>query len=74
MFHIFVYGTLKKGFPNYFHVANNKIGQVKFLYEAATKDKYPLVVAHSPGNLPYLLNCKGEGYVSLSYIWLIYST
>ena len=49
------YGTLKKDFPNSYCLAD-----VKFVGEAQTVDKYPLIVA-SRFNIPYLLGAKGVG-------------
>ena len=46
------YGTLKKDFPNSYCLAD-----VKFVGEAQTVDKYPLIVA-SRFNIPYLLGAK----------------
>ena len=48
-----VYGTLKKGFGNYYSYLTNS----KHLGRGETKDKYPLVVK----GLPFLLDKKGEG-------------
>ena len=52
---VFVYGTLKKGFPNSYCLDG-----VKFVGEAQTVDKYPLIVA-SRYNIPFLLGAKGVG-------------
>jgi gamma-glutamylaminecyclotransferase len=51
---IAVYGTLKKGFSNYYSYLNNAthIGAGK------TKDKYPLLVE----GLPYMVDNKGVGH------------
>lgn len=49
-----VYGTLKKGFGNYYSYLTSS----KHLGNGTTKDKYPLVV----DGLPYLIEKKGEGY------------
>ena len=51
---IAVYGTLKKGFGNYYTYLTSS----KHLGNGKTKDKYPLVV----DGLPYLFEKKGEGY------------
>ena len=63
---VFVYGTLKEGYPNHHYLKDNKIGKVTFLHEASTKDRYPLVTSPKEGYLPYLLDDKGKGYVSFS--------
>jgi len=49
-----VYGTLKKGFGNYYAYLKNS----KHLGRGETKDRYPLVV----NGLPYLVNKKGIGH------------
>jgi len=48
-----VYGTLKKGFGNYYSYLRN----AKHLGRGLTKDKYPLIVQ----GLPYLIEKKGKG-------------
>ena len=49
-----VYGTLKKGYSNYFgHLMSSK-----YLGKGETKDKYPLVI----NGLPYLGDKRGIGY------------
>lgn len=61
---IFVYGTLKRGQPNYFRMQDPaKYGVSKFLGEAKLKRIYPMVVA-SKCNVPVLLDKEGEGKVS----------
>ncbi|KAI5621426.1 gamma-glutamylaminecyclotransferase B, partial [Silurus asotus] len=61
MAHIFVYGTLKKGQPNYYRMLDTTTGNAKFLGRARTVEKYPLVIA-SKDNIPFLLNIPGEGH------------
>ncbi|XP_058248596.1 gamma-glutamylaminecyclotransferase C-like [Hemibagrus wyckioides] len=60
MTHVFVYGTLKKGQPNYYRMMDTAKGEAKFLARARTVDKYPLVIA-GKYNIPFLLNVPGEG-------------
>lgn len=60
MTHVFVYGTLKKGQPNYHIMLDTTKGNAKFLGRARTMDKYPLVIA-SKYNIPFLLNLPGKG-------------
>jgi len=52
---VFVYGSLKKGKKLYYYLKN-----AKFLGNAVTCDKYPLILSKS-GWYPYLLDKKGEG-------------
>ena len=59
MYKFFFYGTLKKNEPNHFHLLTRN---VKFVCEATTIDKWPLIVA-SDFNIPYLCNKKGHGHV-----------
>ncbi|XP_029378930.1 gamma-glutamylaminecyclotransferase B-like [Echeneis naucrates] len=61
MSRIFVYGTLKKGQPNYFRLLNGTNGKAEFLASALTVEKYPLVIA-GEYNIPFLLNIPGQGH------------
>ena len=61
---IFVYGTLKKGQPNFEHmIERNAI----FVDKAVTADKYPLVIA-TEANIPFLLYKKDFGHVCNVFI------
>lgn len=51
---IAVYGTLKKGFSNYFRYLKN----AKYIGRGTTAERYPLVVK----GLPYLVDKKGVGH------------
>mgnify|MGYP003624432959 CR=1 FL=1 len=51
---IAVYGTLKKGYSNYYAYLTN----AKHIGRGKTQDKYPLIV----DGLPYLVNKKGVGH------------
>jgi len=53
--YIAVYGTLKKGYNNYWNYLS---GASYFVGSGKTEDKYPLVV----NGLPYLINNKGVGH------------
>ena len=60
---VFVYGTLKQGFPN--HKLLSKLSKsqiVKFISNAETVEKYPLVTATQAG-IPFLLDYAGRGKV-----------
>ncbi|RXN29884.1 gamma-glutamylaminecyclotransferase B-like protein [Labeo rohita] len=58
---IFVYGTLKKGQPNYPRMKNITNGQADFLAHARTVERYPLVIG-TIYNIPFLLNVPGKGH------------
>ena len=58
---IFVYGTLKRGNPNYFRLSA-KYGVAKFVGVAKLVKNYPLVIA-SQYNIPFLLGAEGKGKV-----------
>lgn len=62
MVRIFVYGTLKQGFPNFHFMHNPKNGVAKFVCNAVTVKKYPLVVAGT-AKIPFILNQEGIGEV-----------
>jgi gamma-glutamylaminecyclotransferase len=49
-----VYGTLKKGYSNYFHYLSSS----KFIAHGTTNKKYPLVIK----GLPYLIEKSGVGH------------
>ncbi|KAK3916029.1 Troponin C-akin-1 protein [Frankliniella fusca] len=57
---VFVYGTLKKGEPNQHWLTNESHGFAKYLGNATTSEKYPLVIA-SRYNIPFLLDKQGTG-------------
>ncbi len=60
---VFVYGTLKRGFPNFGYMDGST-----FLAEAATIDAYPLVVG-GQWFTPYLMPEKGEGHRVKGELW-----
>lgn len=60
MARVFVYGTLKKGQPNFFRMMDPVNGQAVFLARARTVEPYPLVIA-TKYNIPFLLNVPGTG-------------
>ncbi|XP_030011148.1 gamma-glutamylaminecyclotransferase B-like [Sphaeramia orbicularis] len=57
---VFVYGTLKKGQPNYYRMFDTTNGKAEFLASARTTERYPLVIA-SKYNVPFLLDIPGQG-------------
>ncbi|XP_032362615.1 gamma-glutamylaminecyclotransferase isoform X1 [Etheostoma spectabile] len=61
MARVFVYGTLKKGQPNYYRMFESANGTAEFLASACTTQKYPLVIAGNY-NIPFLLNIPGHGH------------
>ncbi|XP_053311299.1 gamma-glutamylaminecyclotransferase [Spea bombifrons] len=61
MVNIFVYGTLKKGQPNYHIMTDGKRGKAVFKGTGKTAEKYPLVIAEK-ANIPFLLNVPGMGH------------
>ena len=59
---VFVYGTLKRGQPNYHLLVDPKNGVAKFLGEAKLTTRYPLVVGSS-FSVPLLLPVENQGKV-----------
>lgn len=59
MYKVFVYGTLKKGEPNYGWFNRHEGGQYKLICEAKTVEKYPLIIA-TQYNIPFLLYSPGK--------------
>ncbi|KAJ8934602.1 hypothetical protein NQ318_002946 [Aromia moschata] len=57
---VFVYGTLKKGEPNHQWFSKDQTGYHKYLYNAKTTEKYPLIIG-TKYNIPFLLNSPGNG-------------
>ncbi|CAH1116114.1 unnamed protein product [Phaedon cochleariae] len=57
---VFVYGTLKKGEPNHSRFSKITGGSYKFLADAKTKEKYPLIIT-TKYNIPFLLESPGNG-------------
>ena len=53
---VFVYGTLKRGFPNH-----RLLARARPLGEARTRERFPLAVA-GPWFVPVLLRRPGEGH------------
>jgi gamma-glutamylaminecyclotransferase len=60
---VFVYGTLKRGFPNHTYMQG-----ATFIAEAATVDPYPLVVG-GQWFTPYLMPEKGVGHRVRGELW-----
>ena len=54
--HLFVYGTLKKGYTNYTRYLKHskKLGRAKFISPAITVEKYPLILRPT-NRLPKLI-------------------
>lgn len=63
---VFVYGTLKKGEPNHHWITSKENGHAKFISNAQTIKKYPLIIA-SKYNIPFLLGNPGVGEVSFVF-------
>ncbi|KAG8452063.1 hypothetical protein GDO86_004020 [Hymenochirus boettgeri] len=61
MTNIFVYGTLKKGQPNYHVITTSNHGKAVFKGTGTTVEKYPLVIAVE-ANIPFLLDIPGIGH------------
>ena len=59
---VFVYGTLKQGEPNQHWLTNEGHGLARFISQATTTVKYPLVIA-SNYNIPFLLDKPGTGQI-----------
>jgi gamma-glutamylaminecyclotransferase len=60
---VFVYGTLKRGQPNHYLLTDGSNGFSKFIANATTSEKFPLVVA-TRYNIPFLLHRAGVGELS----------
>lgn len=60
---VFVYGTLKRGFPNHPYMSG-----ATFIGEARTRDAYPLVVGGT-WFTPYLIPERGSGHPVKGELW-----
>ena len=60
---VFVYGTLKRGFPNHHYMMG-----ATFIADAATVDAYPLVVGNT-WFTPYLIPEMGNGHCVKGELW-----
>lgn len=60
---IFLYGTLKRGQPNYYHLIDQTHGLSRFSSVAVTDTAYPLVIT-TRWNIPFLLDAPGKGQVT----------
>merc|ERR1712080_289124 len=59
---VFIYGTLKQGFPNHHHLQDFSHGMSKFICLAKTVKKYPLLVDKDRWYIPFLLDTDGMGH------------
>ncbi|RZB39589.1 gamma-glutamylcyclotransferase [Asbolus verrucosus] len=57
---VFVYGTLKREEPNHNWFSKDTEGYFKFLCDARTVEKYPLIIG-TKYNIPFLLYSPGRG-------------
>lgn len=55
---VFVYGTLKKQEPNHHWFSKDNNGYYKFICNAETIEKYPLIIG-TRYNIPFLLYSPG---------------
>lgn len=59
MHRVFVYGTLKKGEPNHDWFGKCENGSYKFMCDAKTVEKYPLIIG-TRYNIPFVLYSPGK--------------
>lgn len=57
---VFVYGTLKRGQPNYKWLTDSSNGSATFISSGTTSVRFPLVIG-TRYNIPFLLNRPGTG-------------
>lgn len=60
---LFIYGTLKRGFPNHHFFEDQSLGSIRFVGKAKTIQKYPLIIDEKNGNLPFLIDSPRTGQV-----------
>eukprot|EP00667_Euglena_gracilis_P019626 EG_transcript_21060 len=64
---VFVYGTLKRGFPNH-GLMRRPPAAGQFCGTARTAARFPLVVA-TPYRIPFLLDLPGQGHQVVGEVW-----
>lgn len=66
LYNVFVYGTLKKGEPNHHWFQKGNNGFFRYVGEAKTTEKYPLIIG-TRYNIPFVLYSPGkiENYCKL---------
>jgi len=62
---LFIYGTLKNGQQNHYHLLNPENGKSTFIAKGRTETAYPLIVA-TEWKIPFLLFAAEKGTVSRS--------
>ncbi|KAM4700096.1 gamma-glutamylaminecyclotransferase isoform 1-T9 [Discoglossus pictus] len=70
MVNLFLYGTLKKGQPNYHIMSDGEHGKAIYKGIGKTVDKYPLVIAEK-ANIPFMLNIPGRGHHIVGEIYSV---
>lgn len=58
LYKVFVYGTLKKGEPNHHWFEKAQKESYRFISEASTVERFPLIIA-TEFNIPFLLYSPG---------------
>lgn len=70
--YIFVYGTLKRNYPNNYVLQNRDNGQSKFICVGRTVELFPLIMA-TKYDIPFLLDKCGIGNVILcNFVMFMY--
>ncbi|CAG2191456.1 gamma-glutamylaminecyclotransferase C-like [Mytilus galloprovincialis] len=57
---VFVFGTLKRGQPNFYLLEDAGNGLAVYLADGVTEEKFPVVIASSC-NIPFMLPVAGKG-------------
>lgn len=70
LYHVFVYGTLKKSEPNHFYFTNKTNGFAQFVCAGKTIEKFPLIVA-TKYNVPFLMNVPNMGHTISGEIYSV---
>lgn len=65
---VFVYGTLKRNEPNHSWFSKNTGGYYKFIGEAKTVEKFPLIIG-TEYNIPFMLKSPGNGHNVLGELY-----
>ncbi|KAK2160061.1 hypothetical protein LSH36_141g08012 [Paralvinella palmiformis] len=67
---LFIYGTLKNGQQNHYHLLNPENGKSTFIAKGRTETAYPLIVA-TEWKIPFLLFAAEKGTIEFNVLILL---
>lgn len=70
---VFVFGTLKRGQPNFYLLEDAGNGLAVYLGDGVTEEKFPVVISSSC-NIPFMLPVAGKGkviFISTKFVCIL---